>query len=77
MVSSAARCFSGVTPAQQAESTLMGLSQKIAFKSSAFDTTQMSVHRPISSISHGSPAQAFITIAGSCAAPKVPFSTGV
>ena len=55
MVSRAASCFSGVTPAQQARLTEMAASGKLAFSSRALDTTQMSVHRPSSSICGFSP----------------------
>ena len=50
MVIRAASCFSGVTPAQQSRRTEMSASGKAAFSSSALETTQMSVQRPISSI---------------------------
>lgn len=41
---------SGVTPAQQAESTLISAFGKSAFRINAFDTTQISVQSPTSSI---------------------------
>lgn len=46
----AASCFDNVTPAQQEASTNIGTSGKAAFSRSAFDTTHMSVQRPIISI---------------------------
>lgn len=50
IVSNALLCFSGVTPAQQPAVTDIGTSGRNAFISKAFETTQMSVHNPISSI---------------------------
>ena len=40
----------GVTPAQQAESTLISAFGKSAFRINAFDTTHISVQSPTSSI---------------------------
>ena len=54
MVSSAALCFSGVTPAQQEASTVIRTSGIAAFSSSALETTQISVQSPTSSISYRS-----------------------
>ena len=51
MASNALSWLSGVTPAQQEESTLIGVSGTVAFKSNALEMTQISVQRPISSIS--------------------------
>ena len=50
MVSSAASCFSGVTPAQSDGLSRMGTSGSDAFASSALLTTQMSVQSPQNSI---------------------------
>lgn len=51
MVSSAASCFAGVTPAQHEAITLIGVSGMNAFRMRAFETTQMSVQRPMRHIS--------------------------
>ena len=58
MVSRAASCFAGVTPAQQEASQEMGVSGRVALISRALDTTQISVHRPTSSISMPSSSRA-------------------
>ena len=55
MVSSAASCFAGVTPAQHEAITLIGVSGMNAFRMRAFETTQMSVQRPMRHISRSSP----------------------
>ena len=71
-VSRAARCFSGVTPAQQAASTESFVSGRYAFSSRALDTTQMSVQTPTSSISSVSGRAAMAR--ASATLPKVGFS---
>lgn len=45
MVSNAALYFSGVTPAQQDASTVIGTSGRKALSIRALETTQISVHR--------------------------------
>ena len=62
IVVSAALWLSGVTPAQQAASTRISASGKCALSSSAFDTTQISVQSPISSMQNGaSPTASWIS----------------
>ena len=76
MVVRAASCFSGVTPAQQSRRTEISASGKADFSTSALDTTQMSVHRPISSISTSSASPASLRMtAGSRTAAKLVFCT--
>ncbi len=73
MVSSAAICFSGVTPAQPEESTEILTSGINALRSSAFDTTQISVQSPTSSISIGSSSFIFLAVSASFTEPNVGF----
>ena len=75
MVSSAALCFSGVTPAQQAGSTDISASGKCALSISALLITQISVHRPISSTENSSPRAASRMRRGRVTEPKVRFFT--
>ena len=74
----AASCEAGLTPAQQAASTEMGSSGIAALSSSAFDTTQISVHRPTSS-TDSSPPDSYSAFSSSTSAslPKVGFSTAL
>ena len=74
MVSSAASCFCGVTPAQHAGSTEMRASGSTAFSKSAFDTTQMSVHRPTSSTCSSSCSAICLTARASSVEPNVGLS---
>ena len=55
IVSSAAACFSGVTPAQQLTSTEIITSGYLAFRINALETTHISVQTPTSSISSFDP----------------------
>ena len=77
MVSRAASCFSGVTPAQHAESTVMGASGNAAFSSRALLTTQISVQSPMTSSVNFSSPQVSLMSFGSSIEPKVGFSTAV
>lgn len=58
MVSSAASCFCGVTPAQSAPFTVKSASGRAALMSRALETTQISVHTPQSSTWKPFPATA-------------------